>query len=537
MVDQTYSPNKTVTLKEENLNTKTSTTNPITAPYPANKTVSLVEEKDSVIKETPVLLKAELTEQSQPAVNEKKAESYPIHKTVNITDTKITAEPSLSAEKKETPQSITSNNPIQSDVSTIKVETAYPAHKTINISDEKVVTNQDLPKQEDKPNSNIQNNTNQEVISKKIESNYPKHKTVDLTVDTEKREEKIQAPIVQAVNKPVIAENISKVSYPSHKTVNLTSDSITNSTAEKTPETSLTANNRNTTVTEQPTLQNSSVSKQASLTDYPEHKTIVLSKEVEQPLKDNTADNSRETKASEVIAEKREALSIYPAAKTAIVNEEKQTFIKEEKPVLSPAAVKAEKTITQSAVITKAKKPVLWIAASALLLLTSAAATWYGYQKQQVLNEEITALKQNNLDLTESVQRLQKDLHMDDIITRAGKLDANNNIISQDDASTSEVVRTCFSIADNPNALNGKKTVFIRLLDANNNVLQTQKDNLFEYRGNKISYSVKEEINYKKAEMMLCVDFKLDAKLPKGNYKAEIYNEGVLDGTVPFELK
>jgi hypothetical protein len=37
--------------------------------------------------------------------------------------------------------------------------------------------------------------------------------------------------------------------------------------------------------------------------------------------------------------------------------------------------------------------------------------------------------------------------------------------------------------------------------------------------------------------MMLCFDYKPTEKVAPGAYKAEIYNEGVLDGTTTFELK
>lgn len=544
MVDQTYSPNKTVTLKDEDLNTKDSVPNSIIEPYPASKTVSLENEKAIVNKEIPLIGKIQLPDQSQPAVNEKKAEFYPFHKTVDITDAEINAEEGLSTEKKEIPQPLASININlnQSIVGSVNAETSYPAHKTINVSEEKLVVNQDLPivNQEEKPTNTSQNSIHQAINFARTQSNYPQHKTVDLTVNTdfsEKSVVKSQESIVLPNNMPFVnAESGSGASYPAHKTVSLQVDAMT-SAVEKTPETTVIIGNRNETLTDKPKLQNYADAKLGDLMDYPNNRTVVLPIEETQSLKDNTANNSQAIKRQEIISEKREGSSSYPVAKTAILHEEQHTFVNEQKQVSSIAPVSTESTITQSTGITKAKKPVLWIIASSLLLLTSAATAWYFYQKQQLLKEEITVLKQNNLDLTESVQRMQKDLHFDDIIARAGKLDANGNIILQNDASTAEVVRTCFSIADNPKALNGKKIVFIRLLDAGNKVLQTTTDNVFEYRGNKIPYSVKEEINYKKAEMMLCVDFKLNAKLPKGNYKAEIYNEGVLDGTVPFELK
>ncbi len=75
------------------------------------------------------------------------------------------------------------------------------------------------------------------------------------------------------------------------------------------------------------------------------------------------------------------------------------------------------------------------------------------------------------------------------------------------------------------------------MVDQSNNVITHSKDDTFEYKGEKIPYTLKREIDFKKDELMLCIDYKLKEKLAKGTYTAEIYNEGILDGTASFELK
>lgn len=286
---------------------------------------------------------------------------------------------------------------------------------------------------------------------------------------------------------------------------------------------------------------------------YPAHKTIDLrgtSQELkkEEPVKP-TITNALNKPESEAGAKTVLLQGSYPSHKTHyFVKEEVTSTEQYTAPLVTPdsnenASVEPKQaSLKNVAVLTKQqpvsnKKPIVWIAASAVLLLSSAGTAWYAYQQKKSMQEEISTLKQSNEVLAGNIKKLQKELHIDDIIARAGKVDAKNNIVVAADVNASEIVRACFSITPNSTAKTGKKMLYVRFLTEAGTVLTSGTANVFDYKGEKIPYSSKAEINFTGREMMLCIDYKPTEKLQKGTYKAEIYNDGVLDGTSTFELK
>jgi hypothetical protein len=426
---------------------------------------------------------------------------------------------------------------------------SYPTHKTISLVDEKAVVN----KVAEVPVPNLVKNAektpvqNPPPVNDKVALNaYPSHKTIVIatesakpTVDALKKEAdnlitkvtsvpevKVEIPVIVPQQKNVVVESIQKKveqsplvdSYPVHKSVSLENSVLADkkletNTVEKVIEPSVSKSNTSDEVKQ--TVAKPVDPKINTTTDndlkniYPAHKTFSFG-------------------VTDVKQEDTKTV-VTPAQIAATVESKNQPLVQATK----NTAVEAK----ESAPVEKAKKPLVWIIASATILATSAAAIWYTNQQKIKLQEEVTALKQSNAELSENVQKLQKDLHIDDIIARAGKLDAKNNIIVEQDATKSEVIRTCFSVMPNTNAKNGKKIVYVRLLDSMGNVVAVNKNNTFEYKGAKMEYTEKKEIDFKGAELMLCVDYKSTQKLEKGTYKAELYNDGVLDGTASFELK
>jgi hypothetical protein len=487
---------------------KTSSAAGTKSSYPSHKTVSLVEEK-AIANTDPAPVKEIKTSTTSATVKT----TYPAHKTVSLTTEQPVVNKEIVTEKKEeTPRVVQANTTVDKPVNVVNADAKgyYPPNKTVNLSAEETAVRKDAVSGPKEETPQLQTET---IVSKPVTAvdpsvnTYSTHKTVELTDENPAA----QSNETQITDKPattIISANADG-SYPAHKTVSLAQGTVqppllANEQQRENPKNEERVAIVNTT---SDTAQTDS-SKTNSNGSYPAHKTYYFVKE-EAPVIEKQTVRTTETS---VIAEKRENVAA-----------ENKASITKVAATTAPAA--------------KAKKPVLWIAASSVFLLAAAGTAWYAYQQKKSLQEEITVLKQNNEALAESVKRLQKDLHFDDIITRAGKLDSKNNISVTEDAGASEVIRTCFSITPNAQAKRGTKIVYIRLVDANSHVLSSSKANTFEYKGEKIPYSVKEQINYKGAEMMLCVDFKPSEKLVKGAYKAEVYSEGVLDGTAAFELK
>lgn len=388
---------------------------------------------------------------------------------------------------------------------------SYPTHKTVSLIEERVIADKKVAAQE---------------IN--AAGNYPIHKTITILAE----QNSIKTEATPTVNKPSYEDSYTAGNYPAHKTVVILKEEIT------------------VTTTKSDSKADSS---------YPAHKTVDIDQlrvmqQTEripdpvnrEPLTDNkskseTAEKTITTNTTKVYPDHK-TYSFVKETSANSLNEEKSnetTVLSEkEKNKVAETRVADNSKIPGVAPAIRAKKPVLWIAASGILLISSGATAWYAYQQKKNLQEEIVALRKENETLAETVKKMEKQLHFDDIIARAGKLDTTNNIAVMENASSSEVVRLCFSVTANPQAKNrSRQVIYIRFIDANNTVLSHRKENLFDYKGASIPFSIKRVIDAVNDEMMICADYKPAEKLQKGTYKAEIYNEGVLDGTTTFELK
>ncbi|MES2284225.1 MAG: hypothetical protein V4547_00970 [Bacteroidota bacterium] len=646
MVDQTYLPSKTVTLKDDNL---------IAASAESTAPKSNVSVKDSYLSHKTIILNAALNEiKKEEKPKEEllgsviKPSSFTSTIELKIDETSQKAINTVNTITTEKVEIITKE--VQSGIANVAnalnaaVKGNYPSHKTLVLNPEAATENKVEKLKEELLNTTIKppsfpssieskiDETSQkaintvntittekvEIITKEVQSgitnvgntlnaavkgNYPSHKTLVLTpeVTVEKIAEKLKEDVLSKINIPSLSPlNIdSKDDYPAHKSISLTDNTITKvenvldskiaelkttitkeeQTIVNTIETNITGSILTDKLSEQKTelvskvniVTNEAVNqvidtaegfglKVDKNTSYPSHKTILINTERststavsdKKELPDQAIVSANTgTEGSTILKRTESASSNYPQHKTYFfVKEENKTLAENDgvsatetsssvPPVKKEAAV-LQTNAKQSAdtSLTKAKKPVLWIALSSGILIASAATIGFLYNQQNTLKNEISALKVNNETLTDSVMKLRRDkLQFDDIIVGAGTIDPKNKITLLENATEAEALRVCFSINSNQYATIGKKEVFIRLIDPNNNVLIKSKESLFDYKGNKIPFSLKQEVEYKKEELMLCFDFKPEEKLQKGLYKAEIYNDGVLDLKGSFELK
>jgi hypothetical protein len=100
-------------------------------------------------------------------------------------------------------------------------------------------------------------------------------------------------------------------------------------------------------------------------------------------------------------------------------------------------------------------------------------------------------------------------------------------------------VKTCFTIDENEVSKPGKKTVYLRIIDPNGEVLalDQSQDYMFTYDGKEGLYSRKEEVMYDNDELDLCLYWDVTAELVEGKYIVEVYAEDYHMGTTEFLLK
>ncbi len=554
MAVQTYSPSKTVTLNEDKADTaeKLSAAPPVkedtkTAAnnnYPSHKSITLSAEKSIAPASS-----NEVSINNNPPV---KTDDAPASKTVSTIE-----------EKPKTENPETQNKTVVSPSIDNSSNTNYPARKTINLgNDTPSVTTEEKPKIESAAPSE---KTAVSPLNSAAGNTYLSHKSVSLddkgtaetaalNTNTENkstvvRENETTPPPVKTTVNPADTDSkqIPVNAYPNHKSVSFANEDK----ALTTP-----AANEN-----QPEVKKQEpVTADKNEAYYPPIKTAEITNE-EKVIADETVKEkeavSPEIKPLQESSQKTSELpnGIYLSHKTfSFVKEEiKVTAVNETAaPVKTAAAavkqeaasvVKTEtaaaKNIQQTvpAAPVKQKKPVLWIILTAFFFLTTVAAAFFVYKQHHDLSEEVTQLKQSKEDLNDELKKFKKDIFIDDLITRGVKFNPKSDVTVVASAAESEGLRVCFSVTGNLNAKKGKKAVYLRLIAPDGKILTNGKEEMLEYKGNKIPYSFKENIDFKNQELMLCFDFKPSAKLVKGEYKAEIYNEGVMDGTAAFELK
>jgi chromosome segregation ATPase len=97
-------------------------------------------------------------------------------------------------------------------------------------------------------------------------------------------------------------------------------------------------------------------------------------------------------------------------------------------------------------------------------------------------------------------------------------------------------IEICFQVLRNITAERGYKTVYIRIADANGEVLTTETKT-FEFEGKQLIYSAKKEIEYNGEDTPVCMYYKVTNPLQTGSYSIAIFAEGNLIGTTGIVLK
>jgi len=154
-------------------------------------------------------------------------------------------------------------------------------------------------------------------------------------------------------------------------------------------------------------------------------------------------------------------------------------------------------------------------------------------QKQQ--NKE---LSNENEELAEKV-KIGSRLKVVDLVSIGQRVKNSTVHRETDRAKRVDKIKTCFTIDKNEVTKPGKKTIYLRIVGPDGEVLafDQSKDYMFTYDGKEGLYSRKEEIIYENEEMDLCLYWDLQKEALEGKYLVELYAEDYIMGTTSFELK
>ncbi len=114
--------------------------------------------------------------------------------------------------------------------------------------------------------------------------------------------------------------------------------------------------------------------------------------------------------------------------------------------------------------------------------------------------------------------------------------------VATDKAKKVERINICYTVSENKVAAPGKRTAYIRIARPDGAIVSEGKGDQysFDYKGEKLQYSMKKEFDYQNKDMNICTYWDkregTDGAMT-GKYTVTIYCDGIIIGESSFELK
>lgn len=166
------------------------------------------------------------------------------------------------------------------------------------------------------------------------------------------------------------------------------------------------------------------------------------------------------------------------------------------------------------------------------------------------INERLTKEKE---EITNKYQQTTKTLNqvaqekasLNEKVTLASKLDAtaisvlatNSKGKVQKKIKKVEQLQVSFTITKNITAQPGERTIYVRIMKPDDDVLVKSKSNTFPYENSNINYSMKRVIEYGGEEMNVTLYWKVEEFLMPGTYRVDIFADGNRIGSKSFTLE
>ena len=109
----------------------------------------------------------------------------------------------------------------------------------------------------------------------------------------------------------------------------------------------------------------------------------------------------------------------------------------------------------------------------------------------------------------------------------------------EDKAKRAEKIRVTFTLSENLIAPSGAKTIYIRIARPDDKILSIGADdaNSFDYKGDKIQFSIKKDIDYQNKAQDITMYWDKTEEFTAGTYVVSVFTDGLLIGESQFALK
>lgn len=167
-------------------------------------------------------------------------------------------------------------------------------------------------------------------------------------------------------------------------------------------------------------------------------------------------------------------------------------------------------------------------------------------KENKVLKTENVEVRRRYQEVSQTAQQLAKEKdNLTEVVTRAAKMEVVNfsmtplNNRNRKTTWFSQVanLQFNFTIAKNITAAPGTKTVYLRLMRPDDELLLKNPNNTFAFENRNIQYSIKKDVEYEGENAADVMYWKVEEVLPKGTYRADFFIDGNRVGVFNFELK
>lgn len=153
-------------------------------------------------------------------------------------------------------------------------------------------------------------------------------------------------------------------------------------------------------------------------------------------------------------------------------------------------------------------------------------------RENQRVKQQNTQLTTMNTKLSETVSRASMLEVSACTLTTLNKRDHKTRIVSQ-----IRKLQFDYTIAKNITCEPGMKTLYVRLVDPEGNILGEENNLLFHFENGDIPYTVSQEFEYAGEEYQGTVYWSLADEPQTGLYNADFFADGNLIGSIPFSIK
>ncbi len=153
-------------------------------------------------------------------------------------------------------------------------------------------------------------------------------------------------------------------------------------------------------------------------------------------------------------------------------------------------------------------------------------------QQYAQAHEKATKLEEEKTQLTEVVNRASMMEVARFICTPLNNRDRKTNVFNK-----IQKLQFDYAVLKNITTEPGNKTVYIRIVRPDGEVMTKSENNTFAYENQQIAYSIKQQLEYAGEEVNDTQYWLVEEILQKGTYNADFFIDGNLVGSFPFSLK